>query len=144
MTFDSSQQSRRRFLMGATQVAGAMAAPYFVPSSALASDNRPGANDRIVLGVIGMGQRGNQLLANIPASGSVAAICDADSRKSSTAVAKHQADWKVYQDYRKMLDQRDLDAVIVCPTDHHHVLEHPGLPGRQRCLLRKATFALHP
>jgi predicted dehydrogenase len=121
MTIDSWRQSRRRFLMGSVKAAGAMTVPYFVPSASLASDNRPGANDRIVLGIIGMGQRGNQLLGNIPATGRVAAICDADSRKTSAAVAKHQADWKIYQDYREMLDQRDLDAVIVCPTDHHHV-----------------------
>ena len=35
---------------------------------------------------------------------------------------KFQADWKVYDDYRKLFQRKDLTAVIVCPCDHHHVL----------------------
>lgn len=50
--------SRRRFLAKISQMAGVAAFPYIIPASALANDKRPGANDRIVLGVIGMGERG--------------------------------------------------------------------------------------
>ena len=38
------------------------------------------------------------------------------------ALKTHQANWQVYQDYRKLLERKDIDAVIVCPTDPHHVL----------------------
>ena len=107
---------------GGQAVAGAYAIPYFVPSSVFANKEGPGANDRIVLGIIGMGQRGNQLLLNVPKSGRVAAICDVDSRKTALATKTHKTDWAVYQDYRKMLERTDLDAVIICPCDHHHVL----------------------
>ena len=115
--------SRRRFLSRSTQAAaGALAMPYFIPSTALAGPARPGANERIVVGIIGMGVRGDQLVLNVPASGRVAAVCDADSRKTAAVTAKHQADWKIYQDYRKLIEQPDLDAVIVAACDHHHVL----------------------
>jgi predicted dehydrogenase len=94
----------------------AIALPTFLPSHVF------GANERIQLGIVGMGERGNQLLKNIPQNGQVAAICDADLRKTNTATIANGANWKVYQDYRKMLDQTDLDAVIVTAADHHHVL----------------------
>jgi len=99
-----------------------MALPAFIPRHVLGSAEAPGANEQIVLGIIGMGQRGVQLLGNIPESGRVAAICDADARKTAAATAKHKFAWKVYQDYHRLIELKDLDAVIVCPCDHHHVL----------------------
>ncbi len=116
------KSTRRGFLRkgGAAALAGAI--PLFVPQHVLGSPAAPGANGQIVLGIVGMGQRGNQLLANIPTAGRVAAICDADARKTAAASKKCQAPWKVYRNYRRMLEQRDLDAIIVCPCDHHHVL----------------------
>jgi predicted dehydrogenase len=84
-----------------------------------------GANEEIVVGLVGMGVRGNDLVDNIPAGGRIAAICDVDPRKTAGALKKSQAKWKVYSDYRRMFEQKDLDAVIVCPCDHHHV--HAGI-----------------
>jgi len=118
-----TRSTRRRILgNGARLLVSGWGLPYLVPSSVFAGEGAPGANERIVLGIIGMGERGNQLLSNIPASGRVAAICDADLRKTAAAVKQHKAKWSVYQNYRKMLDRSDLDAVIICPCDHHHVL----------------------
>ena len=121
MDMEASQPTRRDFLGQAARVGAILGYPYVVPSTALSSERQPGANGRIVLGIVGMGQRGNQLLANIPASGQVAAICDVDSRRTAAALKQHHASWKVYQDYRQMFEQPDLDAVIICTVDHHHV-----------------------
>ena len=52
----------------------------------------------------------------------MAAICDADARKTAEAVNTHKATWRIYQDYRELLEQKDLDAVFVAACDHHHVL----------------------
>jgi predicted dehydrogenase len=114
--------SRRRFLHVSSAAATCAAAPWFVPSRVLGRCGTPGANEQIVLGIIGMGQRGNQLLDNIPESGRVAALSDADARKMAATLQARGADWATYQDYRALLDRQDLDAVIVCACDHHHVL----------------------
>lgn len=115
--------SRRRFLHGAAlTAASAIAIPTIIPRHVLGSTSAPGANDQIVVGIIGMGMRGNQLVVNVPESGRVGAICDADMRKTATATENHQRDWKIYRDYRKLIEQEDLDAVMVSTVDHHHVL----------------------
>jgi hypothetical protein len=59
----SSQTTRRRFLRSSALTAlSTLTLPAFVPRRVLGSANAPGANEQIVLGIIGMGQRGNQLL----------------------------------------------------------------------------------
>ena len=49
--------SRRGFLKRGATVAAGVAAPYIVPSGVLAADGKPGANDRVGLGLIGTGRR---------------------------------------------------------------------------------------
>ena len=113
--------NRREFLRRSSNAA-ATAAPLLLARDILGSSGSRGANERIVLAIIGMGQRGNQMLRNIPAEGRIAAICDADQRKTAAATREHQADWAVYRDYRELIERNDLDAVIVAACDHHHVL----------------------
>ena len=131
--------TRRVFLRNGSAATLAAATPSIVARHVLSSPDAPGANEQIVLGIVGMGQRGNQLLANIPATGRVAAICDADSRKTADALKRHQASWKVHRDYRKMVEQRDLDTVIVCACDPHHVLA-----GIFACLAGKDVYCEKP
>ncbi len=114
------QLDRRRFLKRSTALAaGAAAAPWFVPSSAIAVPGRPGANDRIGVGYIGAGRRANQLMG-LPREGQIVAVADVD-RTRAEAVAKKR-DCRPYQDYRAMLDAADVDAVFVATPDHWHVL----------------------
>jgi predicted dehydrogenase len=72
-----------------------------------------------------MGERGLQLVKNISASGRIAAICDADARKTTVALQENQVDWSVYDDYRRLIEQKDLDAVLICTPHHQHVM--PGI-----------------
>lgn len=117
-----NRDHRRAFLKRSLCAAATVSVPQFISGRVLGLAGEPGANDQIVVGIVGMGTRGRALVENIPASGRLAAICDADSRRTAAAVAEFQASWKVYDDYRKLLEQRDLNAVIVCPCCHHHVL----------------------
>jgi len=114
--------TRRRFLQRGIAATLTAASPLFIPRHVLGFGNQTGANEQIVVGVIGMGVRGTQLLLNVPASGRVASVCDADARKTAEAVNAHKATWRVDQDYRALLEQQDLDAVFVAACDHHHVL----------------------
>ncbi|MFP4058573.1 MAG: Gfo/Idh/MocA family protein [Candidatus Brocadiia bacterium] len=101
--------SRRRFLGAA---AAGLAAPTFIPPRAF------GANERIGLGGIGPGRRGRGLLG-MPGC-TLVAVADVHLPRAE-AVAK-RAKCKAYQDYRKLLEQKDVDAVMVATPDHWHAL----------------------
>ncbi len=78
-----SRITRRAFVRnGAVASAALLGCPLPNSSHVLASEKAPGANEQIVLGIIGMGVRGTQLVINVPSSGRVAAICDADAQNS--------------------------------------------------------------
>ena len=101
----TSNMTRRGFLKNSTLAAAtAMAFPTIIPRHVLGSATAPGANEQIVLGIIGMGVRGNQLVLNVPESGRVAAICDADARK--TAAANREASAAIGRSIKTIADAR--------------------------------------
>jgi predicted dehydrogenase len=110
-----SRFSRRKAIQYA---AGGIAIPYFIPSGVLAAPGKPGANDRVVIGFIGSGHRANQLMDQVPAGGQIVAVADCYLKRAQDTVAAKKVDWKIYQDYRKMLDEQKLDAVMVITPDH--------------------------
>ena len=124
MSHDTQTVSRRSF-MQQTAMAGAvgMAAPYFVPAHALASATRVGANDRLQIGLIGAGGMGMGNLANCAAHQDVVvtAICDVWKERRDAACAQYPTA-KPYADYREMLQQQDVDAVIIATPPHWHCL----------------------
>jgi predicted dehydrogenase len=115
--------SRRNFLGASARVAAAgLAAPYFVPATALAGAGRPGANDRVIIGMIGVGGRARQLIDHLPEQGRIVAISDVYLHRAHETNSLKKEKWPIYQDYRKMIDQENLDAVIVATPDHGRVL----------------------
>ena len=57
-----SKLSRRRLLkFAAAGAACTIAAPYFIPRGVLAADGKPGANERVAVGAIGVRRSGNPL-----------------------------------------------------------------------------------
>ncbi|MEM7811972.1 MAG: Gfo/Idh/MocA family oxidoreductase [Planctomycetota bacterium] len=113
-----SKDSRRKFL----KTSAAATVPLFLPSGVLAASGRAGANGRVGVGIVGMGTRGGQLAETMPADGRIVAACDADFGLAAKQRERLGGDWDVERDYRRMLDRADIDAVVVCPCDHHHVL----------------------
>lgn len=122
----SARTSRREFLKQSLLVStAAMATPCIVPRRVLGFAGSPGANEQIVVGVVGVGVRGKQLIRNIKnlsGKGRVAAICDCDGRKVAETLQEHHADWKSYDDYRRLIEQKGLDGVLICTPHHQHVL----------------------
>jgi predicted dehydrogenase len=115
--------SRRRFLKrGSSMAAGAAAVPWIVPQQALAAADRPGANERVVIGFIGTGGRARQLMDFVPGGGQIVAISDCYLQRMAETLQQKGTDWKTYQDYRKMFDAEKLDAVVVATPDHARVL----------------------
>ncbi|MBL8819617.1 MAG: Gfo/Idh/MocA family oxidoreductase [Planctomyces sp.] len=107
-----ARQSRRSFF-----VASGIAA-FAVATSRAGANGIVGANDRLNIGVIGVGGRG---AANLDAvsSENIVALCDVDSDRLGAAAARFPSA-KSYVDYRQLLEQSDLDAVVVATPDHHH------------------------
>jgi predicted dehydrogenase len=106
--------SRRRFLQTS---AGLSAAAGF--AGTLLSPSRVlGANERLDIGVIGVGGRGAGDLAAV-ASQNIVALCDVDENRLDAAAARHPSA-KKYTDYRELLERAKLDAVVVATPDHHH------------------------
>ncbi|MBN2024464.1 MAG: Gfo/Idh/MocA family oxidoreductase [Pirellulales bacterium] len=114
-----STSTRRQFLKrSAAAAAGALVAPQFIPRSALASADRPGANDRIGVGYIGPGRRAWQLM-DLPPEGEIVAAADVELAKAEKVATRSKCkSFKAYHDYRKLLENKDVDAVVVATPDH--------------------------
>ena len=86
-----------------------------------------GANDTINIGAIGingMGWSDTKSLLKIP-NVQLTAICDVDQNVLNKREAEIMAGGlkvKTFSDYRKLLDQKDIDAVIIGSPDHWHAL----------------------
>src|SRR5436305_250107 len=117
--------NRRQFLRDSTGAAAAIAFPAIAPGHAFAGPGRPGANDRIRLGFIGLGGRAKWILTGeaLPGAQVVAAADCYLPRCHEAAKAVPGGDkWAKYQSYRKMLEKEKLDAVFVETTTHARVL----------------------
>jgi predicted dehydrogenase len=120
MSHPNRTVSRRDFVRTAT-VAGC-AIPYFAQSqSAFANQS---ANDRPRIGCIGVGSMGSGDARAHTEFGDVVAVCDVDAThaeraKNDEKIGKGKAD--AYEDYRRLLERKDIDVVSVVTPDHWHV-----------------------
>src|SRR5688572_571561 len=84
-----------------------------------------GANDRIRLGFIGVGNRGSQLLdAFLPHSDmQVVALCDVYEPYLERANQELDVKAETYSDFRKLMDRDDLNGIVIATPDHWHALQ---------------------
>ena len=95
----------------------------FIASSTLAAAAL-GANDRIRVGLIGCGGRGrsNLELFQTDPSCRIVAICDVDQGRAEETRASLSPPPDTYSDFRRLLERKDIDAVIVATPDHCHAI----------------------
>ena len=114
--------TRRQFIRNTLQgTAAVVAAPYILPSGILASGDRPGANDRICVGVIGPGRQGSSLMASAGKVKDIELVAFADvyQARIDRALSRHKKA-KGYRHYREMLQDPNIDAVFIATPDHWH------------------------
>src|SRR5664279_2423971 len=117
--------SRRAFLeKAATITAIGFAAPHLAAAARPGARPSPGPNSRIHLALIGCGGMGR---ANLGACASqpdvvVTAACDVQTSRRDAVVKQFKDTCKGYRDFRELLQQPDLDAVIIAPPPHWHAL----------------------
>jgi predicted dehydrogenase len=126
--------SRRNFLKTSTAAA---VAPMILPSGVLAAPGRAGANDRIITGHIGVGGMGSHHLKFLHQN--AAAVCDVDKNHLARAVNAVGRDIDAYEDYRRVLDRDDIDAVFIVSPDHWH-----GVMAVHACQAGKDVYVEKP
>src|SRR5271157_3375982 len=93
-------------------------------SAALSYSRILGANDRIRMGYIGLGNRGDQVHDAFLEfdDQQTAAVCDLRDDYMDFAIHKSRATPKRFKDYRRLLEDKDVDAVVIATPDHWHAL----------------------
>jgi len=109
--------TRRQFVKSSALAVGALSLASLLPASAA------GANDRIRIGVIGCGGMGTGHIGSLVKRSaddniSVVAISDVYQRRVTRAKNICQGDG--YLDYRRLLERKDIDAVLIATPDHWH------------------------
>lgn len=112
--------TRRGFLRTSAAVSAAgVAAPMIIPRSALAQDDKPGANERIGVAGIGVGRQGSGVFRRAAGHSLTQPICVCDvNRPRAEKIAKSVGVKEVYQDYRKVLERQDVDAITTATPEH--------------------------
>jgi predicted dehydrogenase len=111
----SKRLSRRRFL----QTSAVIGASSFFVNPAPAKEKNS-ANDRLHVGIIGVAGQGAYDMGEVAkASTEIIALCDVDEPRTGEARMRFPGA-KFYTDFRKLIDHKGLDAVVVATPDHTH------------------------
>ncbi|HEX4144123.1 MAG TPA: Gfo/Idh/MocA family oxidoreductase [Pirellulales bacterium] len=120
----SIQATRRDFLLSSMAASAAVA---LAPTQLLAAERAVAANDKITLGVIGIGPRCTYDLKSMLPFGDIRCVAIADVQASRRAAGKKlvdehygNSDCKLYRDFRDLLGRDDIDAVLIATGDRWH------------------------
>jgi predicted dehydrogenase len=111
--------TRRKFLQKASTATVLVGSSFDAVSYARIA----GANERFVLGLIGCGGRGRDLMKHFAQQGAVFhAVSDPDESRMQQARAVKTGNVEPIKDFRRLLESEDIDAVVVATPDHWHAL----------------------
>ena len=127
VALETSGLSRRRFLTAAAKAGAVLALPQFVPATVLGMDGGVAASERIVLGGIGIGNRGSYVLGCFLHEPDVRFVAICDVKASRRQAVKRMADNKygnsdcaMYRDLHELLAPSDIDAVLIATGPNWH------------------------
>jgi len=130
--------NRRDFVLSSAGVATALSARSYARIL--------GANDRVHLGIIGLGRRATIVSAALVADSRarIAAVCDVYDKQMElflSRLPKDAAQPKTYVAYEDLLGQKDVDAVLIATPDHLHVtIAKAALGAGKHVYLEKPTL----
>jgi predicted dehydrogenase len=120
----SENLNRRNFMKSAAALGATLGSAQTLFGAQSGSGRTLGPNDKIQLGIIGVGGRGSYLARNYDNYGEktgackIAAVADVWAKRKSEHATKYQCDG--YLDYREIIARKDIDAVVVATPDHWH------------------------
>jgi len=132
--------NRRSFIH---QISGTLAA--FAGSSMLSSARVLGANDRVRFGLIGAGGRGSEILkAALHAPNTQAvAVADLYTRRLDE-IKLIVPGIQTYRDFRRLLDDKSVDAVLIATPQHQHALNFVPAIQAGKDVYQEKTMAFNP
>ena len=135
----SNKTSRRNFIVSAASAAAGVAV---ASGYALGADSKNSPNDKINVALVGCGARGMQVLSSFKDNPGVRMVAACDVHSSHLANGRNRLGGEkiaAYKDFRKVMDNKDVDAVIVATQAHWHVL-----PIIAACQAGKDVYAEKP
>lgn len=126
---------KRRVFLGTTAQAALLSA---MPT--WAADQIADANQRVRIGLIGCGGRGRFVARHLAQAGAqIVALCDVYETQMLAANQEFGNRCRRYRDFRRVLEQRDIDAVLIATPDHWH-----AIPTVMACQAGKDVYVEKP
>jgi predicted dehydrogenase len=115
------QRTTRRGFLASTVVGGSMLLGTNGLTTAIAQEKPKHKVERIGIGAIGMRYQGSVIALIAQTHGDVVAIADVDRNVLEQARASFGSTPQIYEDYRKLLDDKNVDVITIGAPDHWHV-----------------------
>jgi len=82
----------------------------------------PGPNDRVTVGMIAAGSRGQEVIEAVKTvqGTEIVAVCDAYTGRLERAVARSGGRARIFKDHRELLADKSIDTVVIASPDHLH------------------------
>ena len=148
---NSGWTTRRMFLQVSVTGAAAFSVPFYVPRGVMAEGigtaRRPGANERISIAAIGIGRQGSGVFAAVASDRRTTpvAICDVWKNRAVAEAAKYLlTEDAVTGDYRRVIDRRDVDAIMTATPEHWRslVCVNAALAGKHLYVEKPITLTI--
>ncbi len=132
--------NRREFISHVAAGASGVVATGILPSARVL-----GANDRIRFGIIGIGDRGTDIFRAAAGCRNVEAVAAADVyTRRLDAVKALSPGIKTHRDFRQLLDDKTIDAVLIATPQHQHVVNFVAAMQAGKDVYQEKTMAFTP